>query len=60
MRITREIRNAGHIDRVTITRGDDGWDVREERDDQLVRTTRYTDWHRVERAMKMFESRDAP
>jgi hypothetical protein len=57
--MTREFTTAGHTDRVTITRSNEGWDVREERDDQVVRTARYTDWHRVERAMWIFEVRNA-
>lgn len=28
-----------------------GWEVRVEQNDQVVRTSRYTDWHRVERAV---------
>jgi hypothetical protein len=40
---------------VTITRSDAGWVVREERDDRVVRDINYTDWHRVERAIQMFE-----
>jgi hypothetical protein len=38
---------------VTITR--EGWAVREERDSLVVRNVTYTDWHRVERAMQLFE-----
>jgi hypothetical protein len=55
--ITREMTVAGHVDRVVITRADDGWKLREERDDQLVREVRLTDWHRVERAVRVFETR---
>src|ERR1039457_5903297 len=32
-----------------------GGEVREEQDSALVRSTHYTDWHRVERAMLAFE-----
>jgi hypothetical protein len=28
-----------------------GWEVRVEEDSRIVRQTRYTDWHRVERAL---------
>ncbi len=31
-----------------------GWEVREEEDDQVVRRTWVTDWHRVETAMMRF------
>lgn len=53
--VTRERNQEGHTLRFTITRGDIGWDVREERDSQVVWTANYTDWHRVERAMAVFE-----
>ena len=29
-----------------------GWEVREERDSEVVRTVHYQDWHRVERARR--------
>jgi hypothetical protein len=46
--------NAGHTTRFTITdAGPEGWDVRVEEDRQVVRNVRYTDWHRVERAMSV-------
>jgi hypothetical protein len=53
--LTREYTRAGHTDRVTVTRSHSGWDVREERDDTVVRHANYTDWHRVERAIFLFE-----
>ena len=53
--LTREFVRDGHTKRVTITRSDAGWVVREERDDRVVRDINYTDWHRVERALQMFE-----
>ena len=37
--------------RVTVTRGRHGWEVREERDNGVVHSATYTDWHRVERAI---------
>jgi hypothetical protein len=53
--LTREYIEAGHITRFVITRADLGWEVREERDNALVRQAHYSDWHRVERAMQTFE-----
>ncbi|MFI5179340.1 MAG: hypothetical protein ACHQO8_12280 [Vicinamibacterales bacterium] len=53
--LTREFVHDGHTKRVTITRSDAGWVVREERDDRVVKNINYTDWHRVERAIQMFE-----
>ena len=40
---------------MTVTRSEAGWEVREEQDDRVVRDIKYTDWHRVERAIQMFE-----
>jgi hypothetical protein len=48
---TKELRQAGHVRRFTISEApEEGWEVREEQDSQLVRRTHYRDWHRVERA----------
>jgi hypothetical protein len=52
---TAERRHAGHTKRVTITRSQNGWDVKEEHDREVVREVNYTDWHRVERAIQVFE-----
>jgi len=53
--LIREYTHAGHTDRVTITRSQAGWDVRQERDDTIVRSVNYSDWHRVERALQLFD-----
>jgi hypothetical protein len=34
--------------------GADGWEVRDERDRQVVKRVVYDDWHRVERARMAF------
>lgn len=52
---TSELMHAGHMTRVTITRAEAGWDLCEERDSEVVRAVTYTDWHRVERAIQLFE-----
>jgi hypothetical protein len=52
---TKEILHAGHKTSFTVTRDHAGWDLREERDDAVVRQAHYSDWHRVERAIQMFE-----
>lgn len=49
-----ELSHDGHTRRLTITRGEAGWEIREERDSQIVRSTSCSDWHRVERARQMF------
>ena len=53
--LIREYTHEGHTDRVTITRSQAGWDVRQERDDTVVRRVNYSDWHRVERALQLFD-----
>jgi len=53
--LTREFTQAGHTTRVTVERDQSGWQLREVRDNTLVRHLHYRDWHRVERAMRSFE-----
>ena len=36
----------------SIVTTDDGWELREERDSQVVRQAHFQDWHRVERATR--------
>ena len=51
----RILRNAAHTRRFTITTSRvSGWEVRDEQDSHLLRSRRYDDWHRVERAMLAF------
>lgn len=45
---------------VTVSRGARGWEVCERQDDRVVRVSYYTDWHRVERALHVFELRNKP
>jgi hypothetical protein len=55
MLFSKELRFAGHVKRFLINRlGREGWEVREEQDREVVRQVRYTDWHRVERALDLF------
>ena len=54
--LTREFVQDGHTKRVTVTRSEAGWAVKEERDDRVVRDIKYTDWHRVERAVSKMTS----
>jgi hypothetical protein len=49
---TQELTNAGHVRRFEIrSEGADGWEMRVEQDSAIVRRQRFTDWHRVERAL---------
>ena len=48
----QELTNAGHIRRFEIrSKGPEGWEMRVEEDSTLLRRQRFTDWHRVERAI---------
>jgi hypothetical protein len=52
---SKELHHAGHTKRFSIRENErDGWDVREEQDNQVLKHVRYTDWHRVERALTVF------
>jgi hypothetical protein len=52
---SKELRFAGHVKRFLINPlGREGWEVLEEQDRQVVKQIRYTDWHRVERALNLF------
>jgi hypothetical protein len=55
--LIRQRTEAGQTIRLTIKSLDQGWEIREERDEALVRVTRQTDWHRVERSIDLFERR---
>jgi len=48
-----------HARRLTVVHTNDGWEVREHQDDTVIRVSRYTDWHRVERSLQNFERSDA-
>jgi len=57
--LIREYVEAGHTTRFSVRRGTSGWEVSEERDDRVVKHVSYHDWHRVERAMLVFEQSHA-
>jgi hypothetical protein len=51
----RSFRKADQVRRFTITdTRSAGWEVREEENSRVIRSARYTDWHRVERARMAF------
>ena len=51
----KELRCAGHTRKFSIRdAGASGWEVRDEQDDRVLKHVLYTDWHRVERALNMF------
>jgi hypothetical protein len=50
----------GHTYRFVVDPGGPyGWDVRVERDAEILWKSHYTDWHRVERARLMFRNRSS-
>jgi hypothetical protein len=53
----RSLALSGHVKRFRVRDlGADGWEVSREEDSAVTRQVRYLDWHRVERALRMFES----
>jgi len=51
----RELQQAGHTRKFSIVdKGNAGWEVRDVQDDRVLKEICYTDWHRVERALNMF------
>jgi hypothetical protein len=51
----KELYRAGHTRKFSIRdRGASGWEIRDEVDDRVLKQVSYTDWHRVERALNMF------
>ena len=52
---TRLLRKSEHTKTFTISHDQrEGWQVSEEEDGRLVLSVCYRDWHRVERAVRMF------
>ena len=52
----KSLRNEHQTRRYSIAVTDSGWEVREERDSEVVRQVHYQDWHRVERARRTIAS----
>jgi hypothetical protein len=48
----RQLKYQDHTRRYSILTTETGWEVREERDSNVVKTVSYHDWHRVERARR--------
>jgi hypothetical protein len=45
-----------HAPRLTVVRVDQGWEIREHREDNtVVRVSRHTDWHKLERSLQALE-----
>jgi hypothetical protein len=52
MHFVKNLRYQEQTRRYSIAATDAGWEVREERDREVVRREHYRDWHRVERARR--------
>jgi hypothetical protein len=52
---SKSLRNHEQTRRYSISVTTAGWEVREERDSEVVKTVQYQDWHRVERARKYID-----
>ncbi len=51
----KELHQAGHVRKFSIKKqGESGWEVQDVQDERVLRQVYYTDWHRVERAVNMF------
>jgi hypothetical protein len=48
----RTLQRLDHTLRYSIVTTEDGWELREEADSQVVRQAHFQDWHRVERATR--------
>jgi hypothetical protein len=55
MTFTRELVHDAHIHRLVVSTDATGWNVREEEDATVIRQSHHDDWHRVERAVQLFE-----
>ena len=50
----KSLRHDHQTRRYSIAATATGWEVREERDSEVVKKVEYHDWHRVERALAIF------
>lgn len=51
----RRFRSDGHTRDFLVEIGSElGWEVRQEEDNRVVKSTRVRDWHRVEQAIALF------
>jgi hypothetical protein len=55
MIFSKQFRSDDHVRQFVVDAADEqGWEVREEADHQVVKRTRMHDWHRVENAILRF------
>ena len=56
---TTALRRQLQVRRFTIRHVRPGWEVRDESDRGVLKRVIYSDWHRVERAIAIFEQQEA-
>ena len=54
MLLERRLVNRDRVRRFVVKQETRGWDVREEEDANVIREAHVSDWHRVERALQLF------
>jgi hypothetical protein len=55
MTTERFLINQGHVHHFIVKHDATGWDVCEEEDSTVIRQVHHNDWHRVERAVMLFD-----
>jgi hypothetical protein len=55
MILERELVSDAHVHRFVVSTDETGWQVQEKEDATVIRHTHHTDWHRVERAVQLFD-----
>jgi len=55
---SRELVQPDRTVRLSVVSTPNGWEVREECGDTVVRVSRYSDWHRVERSIERAQRRE--
>jgi hypothetical protein len=56
--VTRPRVRGGETARLVVRHVQHGWEVSEERGEQVIRVVRCSDWHRVERSIQLFDRQD--
>jgi hypothetical protein len=56
MKIERTLVKGRHVHRFRVCPDRTGWHVREERDATLLHEAHLSDWHQVERVVRLFEA----
>lgn len=55
MRLERRLVNSGHVRHLIVSQDTTGWELQEEEDSIVIRHAHLDDWHRVERAVRLFD-----